>query len=136
LHIDLLKGHYQISALEFLQINGTQPLGRFGSTIKIEDVNYDGIQDFIVSEPLSQTKLAKESGSVYIFQGGSNVAVDAWKSSFVLRQDLHYARFGIDFAFLSDSDGLKMLVGAHRSNDNSIGLLQSGSVSIFTFDKK
>ena len=70
--LESLKGDLSTSTImPLLRIEGDQRFARFGWRVAFGDVDNDGIDDLVVSEPFRVEKVGVDAGLISVFRGGS-----------------------------------------------------------------
>ncbi|KAK0052127.1 phosphatidylinositol-glycan-specific phospholipase D [Biomphalaria pfeifferi] len=129
-------------------LSGDRKFGRFGATIKVLDVNSDGIDDLIVGAPLRTEDITEEitgaqQGRVYVYLGGANFplsnttsdcAFTNMETCFELKADRELsfnedmARFGSRLAVVKCKTKTQLLVTAEHS---AKGGRLAGAIGVF-----
>ena len=110
--------------------------GLFGSTVKgVQDINNDGIPDFLVGAP-EENKDAEYPGRAYLFSGEDGALLHAFKSPNPRENASTSAEgFGFSLTDINDvnNDGFAdIVIGAWREdNPNAVGTARDGQVYIF-----
>ncbi|XP_078318520.1 phosphatidylinositol-glycan-specific phospholipase D-like isoform X1 [Crassostrea virginica] len=146
--------------VQVAHFDGDRKLAMFGSFIKFADLNGDGFDDLLIGAPLHSddwTDLIPrflnidEDGRLYIFYGGSNFPTGnatftkdclgfspcPWKTAGDMVIPVSpKAYIGRDAEVLEYPTKTNLVVSAVRSTDYFRGFLHTGSIYIYTFDKK
>jgi hypothetical protein len=117
-----------LSLKDVVQVNGTQPMGRFGHKILTRDLDHDGLDEIIVGEALAHMSSGVDSGIVHILKGSKVTTANPWDSSDILYNDIPLSRFGSTLKLVELPKSTGLLVSAPRYNSKYPSLTQTGAV--------
>eukprot|EP00743_Colponemidia_sp_Colp-15_P001591 GILK01001737.1.p1 GENE.GILK01001737.1~~GILK01001737.1.p1 ORF type:complete len:905 (-),score=147.51 GILK01001737.1:91-2769(-) len=138
--LDSLQGEIKLPTVRgdlgvFTGFFGSQPFGRFGGRVVMEDMDNDGYDDLIVSEHHRSSVLTgAEEGAMYIWKGSdiyaSNTVYEAYSSDFRISHNAKAGQFGKAMQVVDlNGDGKKDLVVSAPYATGRERL--SGTVSVF-----
>jgi glycosylphosphatidylinositol phospholipase D len=132
--LESLKGDLSTSTITpLLRIEGDQRFARFGWRVAFGDVDNDGIDDLVVSEPFRVEKVGVDAGSISVFRGGATFptgTISRVRATWTFTSPRWRSQFGRSLALLDvRNPEAKAKIAAGAPMDSAIAEM-GGSVQL------
>jgi glycosylphosphatidylinositol phospholipase D len=135
--IDALIGDKSLNELpKTASFIGDYPFGRFGWKVRAADLNGDGLDDLLISQPQKDTEKGREAGVVYVWFAGDNFPTGEQdapmeQAHWVIESPVAPGRFGEQIGFW-DADGQGGFDAVISARRDSTGARLAGASTIIS----